>query len=152
MTPTFGQQLLLAAFENGFLAVVVLFAGLLLNRALERYKSDLDWLKTLAVARVEAYRQLWTLTKGIGGAGKKGPLSSEERRAASTALSDWYWEQGNGLFLPRETASLMMKGWGLLADLSVSDDQIREHYSGLRTHLKTDAKVYSREDAAQSLR
>jgi hypothetical protein len=61
---TFGQEIVLALIETGLLGLLVLIAGFVLNRALERHKSDLEWQKVVAADRAKAYRQLWALTRG----------------------------------------------------------------------------------------
>lgn len=152
MPLTFGQQVELAVIQYGLLAVIVLVAGFLLNRILERYKSDLDWRRTVAAARLEAYRQLWAVTKRIGGTGKHSPLPADERRIASSALSDWYWDKGNGLFLSHDTTAVLMAGWQMLDDQAQSADLIREHYTALRTHLKREMGVYTPAQAEQPVR
>jgi hypothetical protein len=76
----------------------------------------------------------------------------DERRLASNALSEWYWENGNGLFLSYDTTAALMAGWQMLGNQAQSDDLIREHYSALRTHLKKEMGVYTQRDAEQRVR
>jgi hypothetical protein len=147
MPLSFREQLILTIVDKGFFALILLVAGFWLNRILERYKSDLDWRKTLALARTEAYCQLWALTKSIGGTGKRTELNPAERRTASSVFSEWYWDKGNGLLISHETASALMDGWRLLDEPSVSDKEIRDHYSALRTRLKEETRVYTSSEA-----
>jgi|SRR5256885_10714888 len=148
---TFSQQLTLTLGDKAAIGVLILALGFWLNRKLERLKSDLEWKKSLAADRIKAYRQLWSLTQAIGGTGSSAALTKDHRGSVSSTLSHWYWEEGNGMLLSHAAGRLMMKGWQLLKSSDTTDREIRDHYSQVRTLLKTECGIYEADDATESI-
>ena len=63
----------------------------------------------------------------------------------SKELYGWYWDQGNALYLSHHAAALLMKSWPKLKN--GSDEEVREHFSSIRTQLKIDCGVISEKEA-----
>jgi hypothetical protein len=141
----FAEKLILEVADKAVLGLLVLGAGYWLNRKIEQFKSELELRRTIAVDRATAYRDLWKLTQKLGGTGVKRPIDPAERKNFEKELYGWYFDQGNALYLSQRATVLLMKSWPKLK--TESDQEVRNHFSSLRTQLKIDCGVISEEEA-----
>jgi hypothetical protein len=145
----FAEKLILAVVDKAVLGVLVLAVGYWLNRKIERFKGDIALSRSIAADRAKAYRDLWKLTQTVGGTGKKQPIDPAVRKSFSKELYAWYWDQGNALYLSHSAAALLMRSWPKLQ--SGSDQDVREHFSSLRTQLKIDCGVVTEKEAKRGV-
>jgi hypothetical protein len=61
----------------------------------------------LAERQVDAYVQLWVIT-AVASPSRTTPLDDVERRGLYDALDHWYFDEGNGVFMPRLTRNLFV--------------------------------------------
>ena len=141
----FVEKLILAVIDKAVLGLLALAVGYWLNRKIERFKGELELSRTIAADRAKAYRDLWKLTQTLGGTGKRQPIDPAVRKSFSKELYGWYWDQGNALYLSHHAAALLMKSWPKLKN--GSDEEVREHFSSIRTQLKIDCGVISEKEA-----
>jgi hypothetical protein len=130
---------------------VLAAAGLWLANDLRRQQR----LK-IAEQRIEAYRDLWALMKDARasrGDGTDphgdGALARGEALKIFDAMTDWYYDEGRGLFLTERTKEMYLeakerlglyaRGQGETATAGIR--RIRE-LSLLRTQMKSDVGIY----------
>jgi hypothetical protein len=152
---TLGQQLatkqnfaeLQAQLKAQTIAVETIKADFL--REIEVFKADLQWQQQIAGARLAALRALWALTETLR-FHTEAELSIAQRKELATKLTDWYYRDGNGMLLPIGLSAHLL----LVRKMLIGDDAvaaIQRVVSGVRTSLKEQIGVYSREDAQISI-
>lgn len=117
----------------------------------------------LAERQVDAYVQLWTIIAAASPS-RSTPLDVAERRSLCTSMDRWYFDEGNGVFMPRRTRNLFVVAQSNLvcpidavqpsvlakemAELPAADAERRRgcvsirHLSLLRTQLKIDLSLH----------
>jgi hypothetical protein len=141
-------DILLVIVDKVLIGVLVLIVGYWLNKRIETLKGSLAFQTALAPERTGAYKTLWEKTK---------PFTPREvaeldvnvvKSSCFKDLRDWYYDQGNAMYLSLDAADLFLGGIKLLehADQG-SAKKIKDHFSSLRTQLKVDLGVYTRADA-----
>ena len=117
---------------------------------METLKAGLDLNSKTRLAnaerRLDAYRLLW---------GHMEPLSPQSgaplnRTALEAEFRNWYYRAGSGLLLSWEAADAYHLATTLLREkvADVPDATVRDAFSLLRTQMKVDIAVYTREEGA----
>ena len=129
----------------------IMDSEILLQIESSKIHLDLGSKTSLALSerRLQPYRELWQLSE---------PLSPDatkaiDRAALRTAFRNWYYTNGNGLFLSWDAMDAYLRAIRLLrkADSEVPDDLVRDAFSALRTQMKLDLSVYSSATAMAQL-
>ena len=142
------DNLILALFDKLLIGTLVLIFGYWLNHKLESLKGDLSFRTAIAPNRTAAYQALWEKTANFTPR-ETSPLDvSLARTDYLTNLRDWYYEAGNAMYLSLGSSDLLLRGFKLLERTDVSAQEIKDHFSRLRTQLKVDLGVYSPADAS----
>ncbi|MFI9818228.1 hypothetical protein [Saccharothrix variisporea] len=117
----------------------------------------------LAERQADAYVRLWTITAAASPS-RTTPLDVAERRELCAGMDRWYFDEGNGVFMPRLTRNLFVAAQSNLicpndavqpgvlaeelAELPAADAERRRgcvsirHLSLLRTQLKVDLSLH----------
>lgn len=95
--------------------------------------------------QLKAYRTLWALTRAASPSSER-QLSLEERRVLADKLLDWYYEEGQGIFLSNAARRQFTYTRIRLLKDTVPQVEIVIDISRLRSHLKNDIGVYGRDD------
>ena len=103
-------------------------------------QAEIGHLSQVFAPRLEAYRALWALTQSTRFL-EKAPISPEDRRGLASAMTDWYYSEGQGLFLSQQSTDHWLAARCALLD-STADDSLRPAFSLLRGQLKDDLGVY----------
>ena len=143
---TFYEELLLKIIDSLIIGVLILFVGYWLNRGLEKFKSKEEYQRQLAQSKINAYQRLWSLMETVRPS-REGEITYDERARLAERLRSWYYDDGNGLYLPHKTAGVFIDSRDALLDKNITDDQIKEQFSKLRTQMKIDAGVYDQKEA-----
>lgn len=118
-------------------------------REIEVFKANLQWQQQIAGARLGALRAFWELTETLRF--RTGTeLNTDQRKELATKVTDWYYQEGNGMLLSIGLSAHLL----LVRDMLIGDDTvgvIQRVVSGARTSLKEQIGVYSREDAQTSI-
>jgi hypothetical protein len=109
----------------------------------------------IADLRIPAYQRLWELMKvaapsRVTDSTGAGSLAPEEARELHHSLWDWYWQNGNGMFLTDETQKIWaaaldrLRTYGEDGGIDPAEEGWRRivELSLLRTQMKRDIKVY----------
>ena len=142
---SFDETLIITIIDKCLIALVLVWAGYLANKSIEKYKAREEFRKTFAVVRVDAYKQLWSLMDTLS-PNKDSEISEAERRALSDLLQTWYYQYGGAIFLSLKAADRFMEAKNSLLKPGVSSHDLRERFSRLRTELKIDVGVYAPDD------
>ena len=94
----------------------------------------------IAVPRIGAYRKLWTLTRR---ASALRPPTQEERNALEDGIFEWYFDDGQGIFLSDASRDVVQGLQAQLRDESVAWAEVCRTYSTLRLSLKNDVGVFA---------
>jgi hypothetical protein len=62
-------------------------------------------------------------------------------------LGQWYWAEGNGIYLSRPMVTMYLRGDRLLLAPSLEKERIREHYSKVRTNIKVECGILGHREA-----
>jgi hypothetical protein len=118
-------------------------------RPLEAFKSGLleavEARTQVILPRVAAYQKLWSATLKLRPTAEE-ELTPKEKSDLASAITLWYYEEGNGLFLSLEGGRLFRVARSHLLNERSTSDTIREAFSSLRTQMKLDLKVYGEAD------
>lgn len=139
------ESLSLLIIDKVLIGVLVLIVGLWLNRKLEQYKIALEeGISTrvrIAERRLPSYRKLWEITQPTTKA-RDAALSMEDRKELYTRLCNWYYEEGNGIFLSNKTRELYLDAREKLIRDDTSSDDITDYFSTLRSEIKSEIGIY----------
>ncbi len=139
------EKLSLLIIDKALIGVLLLIVGLWINRKLHVYKIGLEesvgTRVRIAERRLPSYRKLWEITQPTTRA-RKSDLSMEERKELYDKLCIWYYEKGNGIFLSNETRDLYLSAREDLLKKAISNDDITETFSQLRTEIKNEIGIY----------
>lgn len=128
--------------------------GLAYGKELEHYKwekqIDLEFKKSVMPVRLEALKKLWLSMEPLSLTAST-PLSREDRKRLDSELRQWYYDNGNGIFLGIDAAEAYLDATGTLLDEQVSDKEVRTAFSRLRTQIKIEVGVYSPEAAKRQI-
>ncbi len=141
------DAIILAVVDKLLIAVIVLLVGFWLNRKLERFKGGLSFQTALAPNRTQAYQGLWAMTEPLSPRDIKSLDVSVAKGRSLQQLRDWYYKNGNAMYLSLDAADLFLRGLQLLERPAVSAKEIKDHFSSLRTQLKVDLGIYGRSEA-----
>lgn len=133
------------------------FVGIFVARGIRR-----DVQVKVAERRLAAYERLWALMRPVSP--NAPPANRRERHALNRRLTDWYYENGNGMMLENASRTMYLRAKDNLvcplADLVPQEarDRIRaldreqqdtargtlaaRQFSLLRTQLKSDVEVF----------
>ena len=116
-------------------------------------KRSVDTLRNQRRVRIlfpqlAAYRKLWALTLPASPSRMNAP-EMRERLQLQSVLRDWYYEDGNGIFLSKEARALLVDAKDKLSDDNIAFAVIVRKLSDLRGQLKNDIGVYGKEDLKQ---
>jgi len=138
----------LAIVDKLLIGILVLIIGYWLNQRLETFKGSLAFQTALAPKRSAAYETLWEKTELLTPREVATLDVSAAKGSCFEDLRNWYYDKGNAMYLSLDSADLFLRGLKLLecAD-QVSAEEIKAHFSSLRTQLKVDLGVYTRADA-----
>ncbi len=141
------------ALVSGLIGLMVSAVGTYLGIQWKiRKELESKYDESLRDLRLEAYRDLWRLTKPLAAFARVGNPSRAELDALSEVLRDWYFDKG-GLYLSEETRDACISlqralravttsdRWGGSGSASVDDetfDRLREIASRLRTRMTYD--------------
>ena len=142
------NELLKIVLDKGLLAILLAIIGLWINRKLSEYKSDLEHnIQTkilIAESRLPAFTSLWDKTAATSPTREKS-LGDVERKQLNSSLREWYYENGNGLFLTGELRDLYLNARKSLEKSSSepeSEKEITDLFTKLRTELKNEIGIY----------
>lgn len=134
--------------DKAAIGFLLLLVGLWINRKLSKYKADLEeGLGTrvrIAEARLPAYKNLWELTSPTSPKRIK-LLSFKERKALLLRLREWYYKQGQGIFLSEKTRALYFDSLKTLESIVIdqkTEEYITKKFSSLRSILKNEIGIY----------
>ena len=144
---TLSDSIILAIIDKLLIGVIVLTVAYWLNHRLEILKGSLSFQTALAPNRTEAYQTLWEKTERLTPREVRSLDVSTAKGSCFEDLRDWYYKNGNAMYLSLDAADLFLGGLKLLERTDVSAEEIKNHFSLLRTQLKVDLGVYTKADA-----
>jgi hypothetical protein len=123
---------------------VALFAAILSAFATLRVGAIRKGLQVqIAIPRVEAYRTLWDLTKS----GSTGHVLDQPARAdLDTQLFEWYFTNGNGIFLSNRSRDLLQDVQRALMTPTEGWEGVAARLGLLRSSLRNDVGVFGTDD------
>jgi hypothetical protein len=86
-------------------AVLTLVGLYFANSLRLRTRAEIE--KGVAEKRFEAYAKLWAHTK-VASPMRGSPLTETERKDLYRALTDWYYDDGNGMLLTEQTRNIYL--------------------------------------------
>jgi hypothetical protein len=86
-------------------AVLTLVGLYFANSLRLRTRAEIE--KGVADKRFAAYAKLWAYTK-VASPMRGSPLTENERADLYTALTDWYYDDGNGMLLTEQTRNIYL--------------------------------------------
>jgi hypothetical protein len=115
------------------------------------YNYRLQTKLKLLESRIEAYRSLWALTEPASPTrGDRGEsLPPDAAKAMGRAIYDWYYKDGNGLFMPDRTRQHLQKIHQTLQygePQPPSGDPQIVALSQLRSMLRQDVGVFAKKE------
>ena len=143
---TFSDELWLVIIDKAILAIGVLVVGYWINRRLEKDKANEMIRQKIAESRAKTYLSLWQLTAEIDTLGRE-PVSPEKVTHLLDKVTDWYYQQGNGLYLSHPATSLFLEGRNMLKNPALEAVALKSVFSRLRTQMKQDIGVYTDNEA-----
>jgi hypothetical protein len=145
----FNESLLLVIADKLLIGVILLIAGSVLNKRLEKFKGQIALQNVIAPSRLQAFTGLWNLTRSLTPRGKD--LLPTEQDCASTfnELRKWYYSEGGAMHLAFESSDLCLKL--LNATEAKNCSSAKELATSLRTQLKVDLGLYSKKQAGMRL-
>lgn len=128
---------IVVAIIAGAISVATLLFNTLISVPMQRKKFVLDYDVTLRADRLTEYRKLWKSTEPIGRYGDH-EITQQTAQELLTALSQWYFENGAGLFLSVRSLSKFEKLLSALRDYDGRSDKIHDLGTELRAALAYD--------------
>jgi len=147
---SFEEQMIITLVDKGLLALVIAVVGFALNLLLARQQARANIQQAIAPLRVKALTELWSKTEKLGFA-KQQSLSPDQRTSIFQELTKWYYDASGAMFLSHKATGLFLIARAQLQMESITDENIRESFSALRTQLKVDCGIYSLRDARTPL-
>ncbi len=136
------------SLDKGVYAILLLVFGLWVNRKLSKYKSDLEESAQtkilIAKSRLPSFTSLWKMTE-ITSPTRNNKLDDNTRDALNASLKNWYYINGNGLYLTNELRNIYLQARDSLRARSTdasSEEEITQKFSTLRTELKNELGIY----------
>jgi hypothetical protein len=103
-------------------------------------QAEISHLTQVFTPRLAAYRKLWEANSQVSyGGGAEITTAIRERLYAT--MTDWYYQDGNGIFLSQESTAIWLTTRAMLRS-DAPDAQLRDAFSDLRASLKDDIGVY----------
>ena len=134
--PNFAHEVYLILIDKALIGALIAVGGAAFAWYSDRTKAREELAKSVAPARVEAYRELWKISLR--------PM--RDRAARREELEAWY-DDGGALFLSLRAAEPFFRLRNGLRDDRMDTDGLRQIASSLRTELKHDCGTYSRREA-----
>ncbi len=97
-------------------------------------------------SRLEALKKLWTSTEQMSPTASE-QLSPKMRKELDAELRQWFYKNGNGIFLSIKAADAFLKARKILTDKLTTFEEVHKAFSRVRTQLKIDLGVYSPDEA-----
>ncbi|QIB65715.1 hypothetical protein [Kineobactrum salinum] len=141
------DDIFLAIIDKLLIGVIMLIAAYWLNHRLETFKGALSFQTALAPERTAAYQMLWEKTEPLTPREVAELDVSTAKGSCFEDLRDWYYKNGNAMYLSLNAADLFLGGLKLLERTEASAEEIKDHFSSLRTQLKVDLGIYTKADA-----
>lgn len=141
------------------ITAVLTLVGLYFANSL-RLKTRAEIEAAVAEKRFAAYARLWAATK-VASPMRGAPLTLAERSDLYDALTDWYYDDGDGMLLTEPTRNIYLRAKknltcsadefipaSLADELAGSDDAARgqasiDQLSLLRTSMRADLRIYT---------
>jgi len=102
----------------------------------------------LLLPQLRAYRSLWAITEEASPSVEKEP-TAVERRQLEEKFRKWYYEEGNGIFLSKESRGILVQAKQSLSNTdTIKFAEVIKTLSQLRSQLKNDLGVYGKEELA----
>jgi len=123
--------------------------GAALAVSMEHFKAGLDFKSKTRLSnserRLESYRSLWSLMAPLS----PQTVTTLDRANLDAALRKWYYDAGNGIFLTWGAQHTYLLATKLLNEKvdAVTDAEVRDAFSLLRTQMKLDVAIYSDEES-----
>ena len=130
---------LVAALLGGVFALIAAVLSAITTIRVNSIRRGLQ--VEIAVPRVGAYRKLWALTRRASAAGH--PPSQEERNALESDIFEWYFDEGQGIFLSDTSRDIVLGLQAQLRDAAIAWTDVCRTYSTLRLSLKNDVGVFT---------
>ena len=128
---------LIAALLSGTFALVAAILSAVTTARINSIRRGLQ--VEIAVPRIEAYRNLWDLTRRASAA---TPASQDERNALEGGLFAWYFTAGQGIFLSDRSRDILHGLQAQLRNQDIDWDIIKAAYGTLRLSLKDDVGIF----------
>jgi len=138
MSLSFSDQLILTIVDKLLIGLLVVAAGVAFNFLLEKWKARNEFVKAVAVQRVEAYRKLWITSMRH--------VTESDLPKLREDLVTWY-DEGDSLFLSFRAAGAFFEVLRYVQAPKPSLDEVQRALSRLRTELKVASGTYSRKEA-----
>ena len=110
-----------------------------------QHQESLQYRAAIIGPQLEAYRALWAVLYVVRPT-RIEPISERERSDLLSALTSWYYSEGNGICLSFEAGKAWRSARNTLTD-GLPDSAVKNAFSSLRTRLKLDLEVYGPEEA-----
>ncbi|MBI9097549.1 MAG: DUF1353 domain-containing protein [Spirochaetaceae bacterium] len=143
-------ELELMIIDKLVIGVLILIVGLWINKKLSQYKSNLEEgmenRVRIAEARLPAYQKLWSLTS-ITNPHRDNPLTSQEIDQLQKQMEDWFYTEGQGLFLSQQVYSAYRDALAVLGNNEINSSivrEIKEKFITLRKTLKNEIGIYGK--------
>ncbi|MEE2732123.1 MAG: hypothetical protein VYA55_15000 [Pseudomonadota bacterium] len=147
----FSDTLTITIIDKLIIGVFLAWLAFFYGTRLEKYKKDQEFRLKTAASRLNAYLKLWALTESLSLSDSE-VLTYEDKERLYSQLRSWYYEDGNGVFLPLETADLFLKAKEKLnPKLEINQKIISDSFSALRTQLKVDIGTYDIKQATKKI-
>ena len=142
------EEVLTMVLDKVLLAILLAMIGLWINRKLSEYKSNLEHSlqskMLLAESRLPSFTKLWQKTAPTSPT-RDNKLDDNERKKLDSSLRDWYFENGNGLYLTTDLRDVYLNARESLKMISTdskSEEEITKRFTKLRTDLKNEIGIY----------
>lgn len=142
------DNIFLAIIDKLLIGVVVLIAGYWLNSKLEKLKGQIALQNAVAAARGEAYQKLWKLTEKLSPRGESLP-SKSECEGAFLDLREWYYSDGNAMYLSLKATDFFLKCLEALE--KANQETAKRNATALRTQMKIDIGTYTERESRVQL-
>ena len=147
----FTDTLKITIIDKLIIGAFLVWLAFFFNTRLERFRKDQEFRLQTAASRLNAYLKLWSLTEILSPSTDE-VITKEDKEELFNRLRSWYYEDGNGVYLPLETADLFLKAKQTLNPKEGSAEiKIKNAFSELRTQLKVDIGTYDTKQAGTQI-